>query len=96
MAKHQMKTFDPSSWEARELTAPDGRTWVPSSLAEEKNLISAYGYRFTDAVPAAVDEEAAPAPEAAPAAQPEPAPAPRRGKAAVSSEGTTTTPTNEG
>ena len=89
MAKEQMKTFDPSSWEARELTAPDGRTWVPSSLAEEKNLISAYGYRFSDELQAPVDEESAPAPEA-------PAPAPKRSKAAVSSEGTTSTPTNEG
>lgn len=43
--KSQMETFDPASWTPTELEAPDGRKWTASSLAEEKNLVAAHGYK---------------------------------------------------
>ena len=42
---NQMELFDAEKWSPTELVAPDGRKWTPTSLAEEKNLVSAYGYR---------------------------------------------------
>lgn len=63
--KHTMKLIDPSKWSARELVAPDGRTFTPSTFAEERNLIAAYGYKAVPEEPkAAEDENLQAAPEA--------------------------------
>ena len=35
-----MRTFDASNWEPRELIAPDGRRFTPSSRAEEGELLA--------------------------------------------------------
>ena len=96
MSKRQMETYDPSTWEARELVAPDGRTWLPSSLAEEKNLVAAHGYQYADEAAPAQPVETTPAPEAGDvqaAAVPDAGPAPVQEdvapapKTAVSSSG---------
>ncbi|WP_157126981.1 hypothetical protein [Rhodococcus sp. p52] len=42
-----MRTFDASNWEPRELIAPDGRRFTPSSRAEEGELL-ARKYRMAD------------------------------------------------
>ena len=42
-----MRTFDASNWEPRELIAPDGRRFTPSSRAEEGELL-ARKYRVAD------------------------------------------------
>lgn len=49
MAKNtKMAQFNADAWKPSELTAPDGRKWTPSSVAEEKNLLAAHGYTRAD------------------------------------------------
>ena len=43
--RQEMATFDASKWKPRELVAPDGRRFTPSSRAEESELVGAHGYR---------------------------------------------------
>ncbi|QOV97605.1 hypothetical protein [Rhodococcus pyridinivorans] len=42
-----MRTFDAANWQPRELVAPDGRRFTPSSRAEEGELL-ARKYRVAD------------------------------------------------
>ena len=41
-----MRTFDPETWTPRELVAPNGQRWTPSSRGEEAELVGTRGYRY--------------------------------------------------
>lgn len=43
-----MRTFDPETWTPRELVAPNGQRWTPSSRGEEAELVGTRGYRYAD------------------------------------------------
>lgn len=53
-------------WKARELAAPDGRTYTPTSAREENELVVGGGYTFTKpGEPVSLADADSPAPGAA-------------------------------